>query len=99
MYPTDIYDWFNDPNDYKFDNDGYHSGDSYQGRNRTHGFYGNQHDNMNNSDQYSELTCFQKSKIRKQIVVLYSSLLDEGLKLSSEKIESDKRYFSKSIGF
>ena len=66
MYPTDIYDWSNDPNDYDFDNDGYHGGDSYPGRNRTKGFLSGQHDDMNNSGKYGALTNFQKFKIRKR---------------------------------
>ena len=73
MYPTEIYDWSNDPNDYDFDNDGYRGDDSYQGRNRTKGFFSGQHDGMNNSSEYGAPTCFQKFKIRKR---LFSSLIE-----------------------
>jgi len=57
MYPTDIYDWSNDPNDYDFDNDDYNGGDAYQGKNGAQGF---------NSGEYGALTYFQKFKIRKR---------------------------------
>ena len=66
MYPNDIYDWSNDPNDYDFDNGGNYGGNAYQGSNRTQGFYGDQHDNMNDSCQCGEMTCFEKSKIWKR---------------------------------
>ena len=57
MYPTDIYDWSNNPNDYDFDNDDYNGDDSYKGGNRAQGF---------NSGEYVAPTYFQKFKIRKR---------------------------------
>ena len=66
MYPTDIYDWSNDPNDYDFDNNDYHGGDAYQGRNRAQGSLSG-HDKMINSGEYAALTYFQRFKIRKRL--------------------------------
>ena len=62
MYPTDIYDWTNDPHDY--DNDGYHVSDSNGSKHRHKDAYNDQLYNMEDSGQYGELTCFEKSKIR-----------------------------------
>ena len=96
MYPNDIYDWSNDPNDYDFENGDNYGGNAYQGRNKTQGFHGDQHDDMNDSCQYGEMTCFEKSKVWKRY---FSPLTEIALKISCKISKSDIRYFSKSIGF
>ena len=65
MYPTDIYDWSNDPNDYE-NNKSYHVSDSNWSHNMNRGF---KHDTTKDLSQHAKLTCFEKSKVRVLFIV------------------------------
>ena len=70
MYPTDIYDWSNDPNDYDCDNDDFHIGDSNRNKQRNKG--SGQLNNMTGSYQYGELSCIERSKVQLHTVPVIS---------------------------
>lgn len=66
MYPTDIYDWSNDPDDYDYGNNDFNNGDSNRGKHKNLNNNAGHLDNMKDPGQYGQLSCIEKTKIRKR---------------------------------